>query len=182
MGRLIFLSNITLDGYFADRDGNFDFTTPSAEVHAFINDIVRPVGTHLYGRRNYELMTAWETWGDDDPVTRDFAEVWRATDKIVYSRTLDRPTTSRTRVESEFDPDAVRSLVAASKSDVLIGGPNLAGQAFAAGLVDEIHLFVSPVILGGGARCLPDGMRLDLELVDEHRFDNGTVHLHHRVV
>jgi dihydrofolate reductase len=182
MARLRYLSNTTLDGYIADREGNFDFTAPSHEVHSFINDVVRETGTHLYGRRNYDVMTFWETVQDDDPVMVDFADIWHATDKIVYSRTLQHPATARTRIESEFDPDAVRALVAAADRDVLVGGAQLAGQAIAAGLVDDLHLFVSPVVIGGGTRCLPDDVRMDLELADEHRFDNGVVHLHHRVL
>ena len=182
MGRLIYLSNISLDGYIADRDGNFDWSTPSAASHAVTNDLVRPVGIHLYGRRMYDVMTFWETVDDDDPAMRDFAEIWQATDKVVYSRTLDRPSSARTRIEPEFDPETVRALVAGASTDVLIGGAELAGQALAAGLVDDLHLFVSPVVVGAGTRCLPDDVRLDLELVDEHRFDNGVVHLHHRTV
>jgi len=182
MGRLIYLINTSLDGYIADRDGSFDFSAPSAEGHAFINDVVRTTGTHLYGRRNYDLMAVWETWGDDDPVTRDFAEIWRAADKVVYSRTLAEPSSTRTRIEREFEPETVRSLVAAAEQDVLIGGAELAGQAITAGLVDDIHLFVAPVIIGGGTPALPDHVRIELELVAVDRFDNGVVHVHHRVV
>ncbi len=182
MGRLIYLTNISLDGYIADRDGSFDFSAPSAEGHAFINDIVRATGTHLYGRRNYDVMTVWETWGDDDPVTSDFAQMWRAADKVVYSRTLAEPSTTRTRIERELDPDAVRSLVDAAEQDVLVGGADLAGQAIRAGLVDDIHLFIAPVVIGGGTPALPDDVRLELELVDTRRFDNGVVHVHHRVI
>ena len=182
MGRLIYLINTSLDGYIADRDGSFDFSAPSAEGHAFINDVVRTTGTHLYGRRNYDLMAVWETWGDDDPVTRDFAEIWRAADKVVYSRTLAEPSSTRTRIEREFEPETVRSLVSAAEQDVLIGGAELAGQAITAGLVDDIHLFVAPVIIGGGTPALPDHVRIELELVAVDRFDNGVVHVHHRVV
>ncbi|MCW2770802.1 MAG: deaminase [Aeromicrobium sp.] len=182
MARLLYLSNISLDGYIADAQGRFDWSEPSAEVHQYINDVVRATGTHLYGRRNYEVMTFWETVDDDDPVMRDFARIWQATSKIVYSRTLERPTSARTRIERELDPEAVRSLVDGADRDVLVGGAQLAGQALAAGLVDELHLFVSPVVIGGGTRCLPDDVRIDLELIDEHRFDNGVVHLHYRVV
>ena len=182
MGRLIYLTNTSLDGYIADRDGSFDFSAPSEEGHAFINDLVRSTGTHLYGRKNYDLMKVWETWSDDDPVTRDFAEIWRATDKIVYSRTLTEPSTSRTRIERELDPAAVRRLVDAADHDVLVGGANLAGQVIAAGLVDEIHLFVAPVVIGGGTSALPDDVRCELRLLDVDTFDNGVVHLHHEVV
>lgn len=181
MGRLIYLTNTSLDGYIADRAGQFDFSAPSRQGHAFINDLVRPTSTHLYGRRNYDVMTVWETWEGDEPETRDFAAIWRATDKIVYSRTLAEASTSRTRIEPEFDAEVVRELVATSESDVLIGGAELAGQAITAGLVDDIHLFVAPVIIGGGTSALPDDVRFELELVDVDRFDNGVVHVHHRV-
>jgi dihydrofolate reductase len=182
MAQLHYLSNISLDGYIADRNGDFDFTSPTPEALALINDVVRPIGTHLYGRRNYDVMTVWETLEHDDSVMRDFAEIWRATDKVVYSRTLEHPTTSRTRIEREVDPGAVRSLVAGADRDVLVGGAELAGQLLAAGLVDQLHLFVAPVVLGGGTQCLPDDVRMELELVDERRFDNGAVYLNHRVV
>lgn len=181
MGRLIYSTNISLDGYIADRQGRFDWSEPSAELHAYFNDLFRPVRTHLYGRRLYDTMAVWETLDDDDPVMRDFAAIWRATDKVVYSRTLERPTTTRTRIEPELEPEAVRSLVSAADHDVLIGGAELAGQALAAGLVDDLHTFVFPVVIGQGSRSLPDDVRIDLELVGERRFDNGVVHLHHHV-
>lgn len=180
MGRLIYLTNTSLDGYIADQAGQFDFSAPSRQGHAFINDLVRATGTHLYGRRTYDVMAVWETWEGDEPETHDFAAIWRATDKVVYSRTRAEPSTTRTRIEREFDVDAVRELVAASDSDVLIGGAELAGQAITAGLVDDIHLFMAPVIIGGGTPALPDGVRLELELVAVDRFDNGVVHVHHR--
>ena len=184
MGRLIYIANASLDGFIEDDTGNFDRAEPSEEAHAFINDVVRPVGTHLYGRRMYETMRVWETdpsLAAGSPITADFAEIWQAADKVVYSRTLAEPTTPRTRVEPEFDPEQVRRSVAAADHDVSIGGATLAGAALAAGLVDELHLFLNPVVVGGGTRALPDGVRLDLELLAEHRFGNGVVHLHHRV-
>ena len=182
MARLLYSANVTLDGCITDREGSFDWGFPSAELHQYFNDLFRPVGTHVYGRRLYETMAVWETMGDDDPVTRDFAEVWRGADKIVYSRTLEQPGTPRTRIENDFDAGALRTLVDTADLDVLIGGAELAGQALAAGIVDDLHTFVFPVVVGGGVRALPDGVRLDLELVGEDRFDNGVVHLHHRVL
>lgn len=182
MGRLVHSTNISLDGYIADRDGSFDWSEPDPTVHQAINDLVRPMGTHLYGRRLYGFMAVWETLDDDAPEMRDFAQLWRSADKIVYSRTLSDPSSSRTRIEHGFDPATARALVDASDTDVLIGGAELTGQALAAGIVDEIHAFVYPVIVGGGTRWLPDDVRLDLELVGEDRFAGGVVHLHHRVV
>jgi dihydrofolate reductase len=177
MGQLIYAAIASLDGYVADSEGRFDWSMPDHEVHAFVNDLERPIGTHLYGRRMYEVLSAWETMDDDDPVMRDYAEVWRAADKVVYSRTLEKVTTSRTRLEPEFDPAAVRALKEAASSDLSIGGPELAGQALKAGLVDEVHLFLNPVAVGGGNRALPDGVRVDLELLDERRFTAGVVYL-----
>jgi dihydrofolate reductase len=182
MGRLVHSTNISLDGCITDTDGRFDWSVPDRTVHMAINDLVRPMRTHLYGRRLYDVMAVWETFDDDAPESRDFAQVWRGTDKIVYSRTLEQPTTSRTRVEDDFDPATVRAFVDASETDVLIGGAELTGQALAAGIVDDLHAFVSPVVLGGGTRWLPEGVHLDLELVAEDRFASGVVHLHHRVV
>ena len=180
MGRLIYSAIASLDGFVADEHGRWDWSMPSAEVHAFVNDRTRPARTHLYGRRMYEVLVAWETMDDPEPEMRDFAEIWRAADKVVYSTTLQAPTSARTRIERTFDPEAVRLLKA--QGDCLIGGPALAGQALAAGLVDDVELLLSPVIVGGGTPALPAGLRVDLELVDERRFDNGVVHLHHRVV
>lgn len=174
----------SLDGYVADRDGRFDWAEPDDEVHAAVNELERPVGTHLYGRRLYETMAPWETLplGPDDPaVARDFQQLWRDVDKVVYSRTLAAPTTPRTRLEREFDPDAVRALVAAADRDVSIGGPGLATSALRAGLVGELSVWVVPVVVGGGTPMLPDGLRLDLTLLDERRFAGGTVLLHYRV-
>jgi dihydrofolate reductase len=154
------------------------------EVHAFVNDLERAAGTHLYGRRMYETMAAWETMdvASEPREMRDFAEIWRAADKVVYSRTLTEASTARTRIEREFKPDAVRAMKTAAGRDLSIGGPGLAGQALQAGLVDELQLFLVPVLVGGGTRALPDGLRVGLELLDERRFASGVVYLHHRVV
>jgi dihydrofolate reductase len=166
----------------ADETGRWDWSMPDAEVHAAVNDLTRPAGTHLYGRRMYDVLVAWETIEDDDPEMRDFAELWRAADKIVYSRTLTEPRSARTRIEREFDPEAVRRMKAEAERDLTISGPELAARAFAAGLVDDCHLFLSPVLVGGGKRALPDGLQVRLELAAERRFGNGVVHLHHRVL
>jgi dihydrofolate reductase len=183
MARLVFASITSLDLYVNDEQGEFGWAAPDAEVHAFVNDLERPIGTALYGRRMYETLAVWETWetSADEPETHDYAQLWRSTDKVVYSSSLSEVTTSRTRLERTFDADAVRALVEGADSDVSIGGPTLAARAFAAGLVDDVHLFLNPVIVGGGTRALPDGVSLDLELVDERRFANGVVYLHHRV-
>jgi dihydrofolate reductase len=170
---LIYSVICSLDGYIEDRDGKFDWARPSDEVHAFVNEQERPVQTYLYGRGMYETMAVWETMDDPDPVMRDYAEIWRAADKIVFSRTLEEVQTARTRIERRFDPEAIPDGL------ISVGGPGLAASAFAAGVVDEIHLYVVPVIVGGGKRALPDDLRLDLTLVDERRFENGTVHLHY---
>ena len=185
MAKLIYSAIASLDGYVADEDGNFDWAEPDERVHAFINDLERSVGTHLYGRRMYETMAAWETdaglAGGSDPM-RDFARIWQAAEKIVYSRTLETASTSRTRIEREFDAESVRRMQAAGGKDLSVGGPELAAHAFRAGLVDECHLFVAPVIVGGGKPSLPDGVRLQLGLLAERRFDGGMVHLHYRVL
>ena len=183
MARLIYSAIVSLDGYTEDESGDFGWGAPSEEVHAFVNDLERPVGTYLYGRRMYETMLAWETWDTSAPsaATRDFAEIWRAADKVVYSRSLEQVSSERTRLERSFDPDAVRRLKAGADRDLTIGGPELASQAFAAGLVDECQLFLSPVIVGGGKRGLPAGVRQSLDLVDERRFASGVVFLHYRL-
>jgi dihydrofolate reductase len=183
VAKLLYSAIASLDGYVADESGKFDWSVPDEEVHAFINDLERSVGTHLYGRRMYEVLVAWETLdtADEPPVVQDFAEIWRGVDKVVYSTTLDEVSSARTRIEREFDPDAVRQLKASAGSDISVGGPNLAAQAIAAGLVDELHLFLSPVIVGGGTKALPEGVRLDLELLDDRRIGNGTVALHYRI-
>ena len=170
---IVYSAICSLDGYIEDRDGKFDWARPSDEVHAFVNAKERAIDTYLYGRGMYETMVAWETMDDPAPVMRDYAEIWRAAEKIVYSRSLDAVSSERTRIEREFDPDEVRSL----SGEVSVGGAGLAASAFAHGLIDEIRLLVVPVIVGGGKRALPDGVRLDLRLLDERRFDDGTVHL-----
>ncbi|MGH2635086.1 MAG: dihydrofolate reductase family protein [Actinomycetota bacterium] len=182
MARLIYSSIASLDGYVADDDGKFDWAEPDDEVHTFLNDLERPVGTYLLGRRMYEVLVAWETMptADEPPFIRDFAEIWRAADKIVYSKTLEAVTSARTRIERDFDPEAVRRMKAASGRDLSVGGPELAARAFEAGLVDECHLFVVPVVVGGGTRSLPDRVRVKLELLDERRFAGGVVHLRYR--
>jgi dihydrofolate reductase len=179
VGRLIYSAIASLDGYVNDADGRFEWAAPGAEVHAFVNDLERPVGTYLYGRRMYETMAVWETFDlDDEPeVMRDFAAIWRAADKIVYSATLPAVSTPRTRLERTFEPGAVRRLKEAARRDLGIGGPTLAAAAFAAGLVDECHLFLHPVSVGGGTPALPHGQRVRLELRDEHRFASGVVYL-----
>jgi dihydrofolate reductase len=180
VAKLIYAAIASLDGYVADEQGKFDWAAPDAEVHAFVNDLERPIGTYLYGRRMYEVMKVWESMDWDAPETRDFAEIWRAAEKVVYSTTLDAVSSERTRIEREFDPEAIRRMKAASERDLTVGGSGLAAQALQAGLVDELHLFLSPVVVGGGTRALPDGVRLPLELLDERRFASGVVHLHYR--
>jgi dihydrofolate reductase len=179
VGRLIYTTLCSLDGYVADEHGDFGWARPTDEVHAAVNDIEREAGIQLYGRRMYDTLAAWETIESDEPVIRDFAEIWRAADKVVYSRTLEQPRTTRTRIEREFDPEAVRALKESAEGNLGIGGPGLAGQALAAGLVDEVHLFLSPIIVGAGNPALPAGLRLELALVDERRFENGVVELHY---
>ncbi len=171
MAKLIYSAIASLDGYIEDKDGKFDWSAPDPEVHAFVNDLERPVGTHLYGRRTYEVMQVWETLDDDAPEMRDFAEIWRAADKVVYSRTLRKVSSARTRIERSFDADAVQELKASSPHDLVIGGPALAAHAIRAGLVDEYHLFLTPFVVGGGKRALPDDVRFALELLDERRFE-----------
>ncbi|SEK22589.1 dihydrofolate reductase family protein [Rhodococcus maanshanensis] len=182
MGALIYSSICSLDGYVADRDGNFDWAAPDEEVHGFVNDRERPIGTYLFGRRMYEVMAVWESAvGNTAPGTADdFAELWRSADKIVYSTTLQAVSTSRTRLEREFDPAAIRALKASSPRDLSVGGPGLAACAIRAGLVDDVQLYLVPSVVGGGTPVLPQDVRLDLELVDEHRFRGGTVFLHYR--
>jgi dihydrofolate reductase len=183
MAKLIYSAITSLDGYVADEEGNFDWAAPDEEVHTFVNDLERPVGTYLYGRRMYEVMVYWETaqtLPDQPPVFEDFTKIWQAADKIVYSKTLETVSSSRTRIERDFDPEAVRQIKAAGGRDISVGGPDLAAQAIKAGLVDEYHLFLTPIVVGGGKRSLPDNVRVRLELLDEHRFSNGVVHLHYR--
>jgi dihydrofolate reductase len=183
MAALIYSMLASLDGYVEDTSGNFDWAAPDAEVHAFVNELERPVGTYLYGRWMYETMRFWEDPPDlaaEPSQFRDYAKIWQSAEKIVYSRTLRAVSTSRTRIEPEFDAESVRRLKAEAAGDLSIGGPELAAQAIAAGLIDEYQLFLVPVVVGGGKRALPDGVRVDLELLDERRFANGTVFLHYR--
>ncbi|MFF9270077.1 dihydrofolate reductase family protein [Streptomyces rochei] len=184
MAQLIYASNMSLDGCTEDERGAFDWAPPDDEVFAFITDLMRSAGTYLYGRRMYETLAVWET----DPslaarsdLMADYAGAWQAADKVVYSSTLAESSTARTRLERRFDPGAVHDLKATAGGDLLVGGPNLAAQALAAGLVDEIALFVWPIVLGGRNPALPTDARIDLELIDEHRFGNGVVHLRYRV-
>ncbi|HXY73456.1 MAG TPA: dihydrofolate reductase family protein [Actinomycetota bacterium] len=184
MARLIYSMLTSLDGYVADERGNFDWAAPDEEVHTFVNDLERPVGTYLYGRRMYETMIFWdgpEAIEDQPASMQDFARIWRAADKVVYSTTLPEVSTARTRLERRFDPDEVRRMKETAERDLSVGGPGLAGQAIAAGLVDELQLFVAPVVVGGGTRWLPDHVRLDLRLEEERRFGNGMVFCRYRV-
>jgi len=184
MARLIYATIASLDGYIEDERGTFDWAAPSDEVHAFVNDLERPIGTHLYGRRMYETMVFWESPPDlaaEPPVFQDYAELWQAADKIVYSRTLAAAASARTQIEREFEIEAVRRLKASADRDISVGGPDLAAHAIRAGLVDEYHVFITPVLVGGGKRALPDNVRLDLDLLDERRFGSGVVHLHYRI-
>jgi dihydrofolate reductase len=182
MARLIYSAITSLDGYVADEAGNFDWAEPDEEVHSFVNDLERSIGTYLYGRRIYEVMVAWEAMdlAGEPVVMRDYAQIWRAAEKIVYSRTLDKVSSARTRIERDFDPQAIRQMKEAASRDITVGGPHLAAQAMKAGLIDELHQFVTPIVVGGGNRFLPDGVRVKLELVDERRFGNGVLHLHYR--
>jgi dihydrofolate reductase len=181
MGSLIYSAISSLDGYTADADGNFRWAAPDEEVHAFVNELERPIGTYLYGRRMYDTMSYWETAVDHAPVSQAYADIWRAADKIVYSRTLTSVQTARTRLEREFVPDAVAELKQSSATDMSIGGAELGGQALNAGLVDELHLFLVPAVVGGGKRSLPDGLTTRLTLRDQHTFASGFVHLHYEV-
>ncbi|HXB03987.1 MAG TPA: dihydrofolate reductase family protein [Candidatus Angelobacter sp.] len=182
MARLIYTAITSLDGFVNDADGRFDWAEPSEEVHAFVNDLERPIGTYLYGRRMYEVMGAWKVMdlAGQSAVMRDYAEIWRAADKIVYSKTLQATSTARTRIERDFDLGAIRRIKAESARDISVGGPTLAALAIKAGLVDDYHLFITPVIVGGGTPGLPDDVSIKLELLDERRFANGVVHLHYR--
>jgi len=182
MAKLIYSAIASLDGYIEDSTGNFDWAAPDDEVLAFVNEIERPIGTYLYGRRMYETMRFWETAGGDlSPLEQDYTQLWRAADKIVYSSTIDTVSTKQTRLEREFDADSVRDFVRSQDSDVSIGGPALAGAALKAGLVDECQLFLNPISVGSGKPALPSDVRVGLELLDEQRFGNGVVFLHYRV-
>jgi len=183
MGRLIYSALCSVDGWVADAGGGFEWAAPDEEVHAAINDLLRRAGTHLYGRRMYDVLVPWETMGispEESAVIRDFAAIWRAADKVVYSTTLETAPTERTVIEKRFDARAVQEMKDASSRDLTIGGPTLAAQAFEHGLVDECHLFLSPVAVGGGLPALPRSTELRFELVDLRRFANGVVHLHYR--
>jgi dihydrofolate reductase len=185
VAKLTYTAITSLDGYVADEHGNIDWGAPDEEVHSFINDLERPAGTHLYGRRMYEALAMWETadtFADQRPVMQDFAAIWQTADKIVFSRTLSAVSSARTRIERDFDPDTVRQWKTDATRDITVGGADLAGQAIAAGLVDECHLFLVPIVVGGGTPSLPDNVRLPLELLDQRRFAGGTVHLHYGLV
>jgi dihydrofolate reductase len=180
MARLHYTVIASLDGYVEDAEGTFDWAAPDEEVHVFVNDLERPAGTHLYGRRMYETMVFWESPPDlaSQPAhVQDYAEIWQAADKIVYSKTLETATSARTRIERDFDPEVVRQLKATASHDLTVGGSELAAQAIEAGLVDEYHLLLVPVVVGGGKRALPDNVSVNLELWDERRFRNGTIYL-----
>ncbi len=182
MAKLIYSAITSLDGYVADDSGSFEWAAPDDEVHTFVNDQERVIGTYLYGRKLYETMQYWEAPPAElAAVARDYAGIWQAADKVVYSRTLASVSTARTRIERAFDPDAVRAMKASAAADISVGGAHLAAEALAAGLVDEVHLLVNPVVVGGWNAALPSGVRIDLDLLDERRFGNGVVHLHYRV-
>ena len=183
MAKLIYSSITSLDGYVEDEGGNFDWAAPDEEVFGFVNDLERPVGTYLYGRRLYETMIYWETaqaLADDPPCTQDFAELWRAAEKVVYSNSLEAVSSANTRRERAFDPGVIREMKATHERDITVGGPNLAAQAFRAGLVDECQLFLTPVVVGGGKPSLPSDVRFELELLSERRFRSGVVFLRYR--
>jgi dihydrofolate reductase len=184
VARLLYMALMSLDGYIADEAGNYDWAMPDDEVFSFVNEFERPVGTHLYGRRLYQEMTGWETAGTQpgqSALMLDFAQIWRAADKVVYSRSLQVASTARTRIERDFDADAVRQLKSQADRDITVGGASLAAQAMRLGLVDECHLVISPVVVGGGKKALGEA-RLEFELVTQGRFGNGAVHLHYRCV
>jgi dihydrofolate reductase len=184
MAKLIYSAIASLDGYIADAEGNFQWAAPDEEVHAFVNELERPVGTYLYGRRMYETMAVWDDsaavagWS---AASQGFAAIWQVAEKVVYSRTLETASTRRTRIERHFDPAAVRHLKEAADRDLTIGGAEIAAQALAAGIVDEVQLFLTPILVGGGSRALPDGVRVALTLLDERRFGSGVVYVRYRV-
>ena len=183
MAKLIYSAITSLDGYIADEDGNFDWAAPDEEVHVFVNELERPVGTYLYGRRMYETMVYWETAHtveNQPPVGQDFAEIWQAAEKIVYSTTLEVVSSARTRIERAFDPDAIRGMKASVERDISVGGADLAAQAIRASLVDECHLFVAPIVVGGGKQAFPKDVRMKLELLDERSFSSGMAYLRYR--
>jgi dihydrofolate reductase len=183
MANLTYSMIASLDGYVVDEDGKFDWAAPDEEVHTLINDLARPVGTYLLGRRMYEVLAYWDdppALGEQPPYVQAFAEIWQAADKVVYSRTLDAVSTARTRIERHFDPDSIRKLKAESERELTVGGPHLAAHAISAGLVDDYQLFVVPVVVGGGTRSFPGDTRLRLQLLDERGFRNGTAFLRYR--
>lgn len=184
MARLIYSAIASLDGYVEDEQGRFEWAVPDNDVFGFVNELERPIGTYLYGRRMYETMVFWETAdmsGGEPPASRDFAEIWRSAEKVVFSRTLQSPASARTRIEREFDHTAIARLKQSSARDITVGGAALAAEAIAAGLVDECHLFLNPILVGGGKRALPDGVRAELELLDQRRFGSGVVYLRYRI-
>jgi len=182
MAKLIYAALASLDGYVADEDGNFDWAEPDQEVHSFVNDLERSVGTMLLGRRMYDVLAVWDTMetADEPGPIKDYAEIWRETDKIVYSKTLESVSGANTRIERSFEADAVRRMKEEAAQDLSVGGPDLAAQAIRAGVVDEIQLFLAPIVVGGGTPALPKGVRVTLELLDERRFGNGTMFLRYR--
>jgi dihydrofolate reductase len=185
VAKLIYSAITSLDGYVADEEGHFDWGAPDEEVHTFVNDLERSVGTYLYGRRMYEVMVSWETAHTvaEHPVhMKEYAQIWQAADKVVYSKTLESVSSARTRIERDFDPEVVRNMKASAGADISVGGSDLAAQAISARLVDEYHFFAAPVVVGGGRPALPDRVRLELELLDERSFENGMVHLHYRTL
>jgi len=184
MGKLIYSVITSLDGFVEDEDGHFDWAAPDEEVHAFVNDLVRPIGTYLYGRRMYETMVFWETAAGDDQsaIFRDYTEIWRGAEKVVFSRTLEMASSARTRIEATFDTEVIRRTKASARGDLTIGGAELAALAFRAELIDECHLFLNPIVVGGGKQALPSKLRTRLDLLDEGHFGNGVVHLHYRVM
>lgn len=181
MRKLLYTAITSLDGYVADEHGRFDWSEPDEEVHAFVNDLERSIGTYLLGRRMYEVMVAWETIDDETPVINDFAQIWRSKDKVVYSTTLNDVSSARTRLERTFGPSAVRAMKGSADRDLGIAGPHLAAEAMRAGLVDEIRLFLNPIVVGGGNPALPNDVRTELELLDEHRFSNGVIFVRYGV-
>jgi len=183
MAHLIYSAISSLDGYIEDTDGNFDWAMPDEEVHRFINNLERTAATYLYGRRMYKTMMVWETdpnLAADSPLTQDFAEIWQAANKIVYSKTLAAASTRNTQIERNFNPEAIQQLKKTAQDDILIGGPELAAHAFRTGLIDGCHLFLTPIIVGGGKQSFPDRFRLEFEILEERRFGNGTVFLRYR--
>jgi dihydrofolate reductase len=184
MAKLIYIANVSIDLFIEDEHGSFDWSPPADDRFAFVTDLIRPVGTHLYGRRMYETMAVWETdpaLATQSALMADFAQVWQAADKIVYSATLDAVSTERSRLERGFEPDAIRTMKATAARDVMIGGPNLAAHAFKAGLVDEVHLFICPIVLGRGKPSLPNDLRADVELLDERRLDDSVLYVRYGI-